>query len=81
MTLTKRRIGKLAQARRPRGPLIKESPLFWQAIDAQPGWTYPSMGAQLVLFGGAKVGMSREVQVAKTGANKLIMLLKKQEGK
>ena len=36
---TKKAIGKLAQARRPRGPLIetKNTPLFYQAVEQMDG--------------------------------------------
>ena len=79
----KRTIGKLAQARRPRSAVIEQhsTPPFYQAIEAADGWTYPTMGEQLMLYVKATavgtVKMAREVHSASLGTKKLIAYLNK----
>lgn len=83
---TKKAIGKLAQARRPRGPLIetKNTPLFYQAVEQMDGWTYPVLGQQLGLYVKATamgtIAMSRESHASSTATKKLIMTLIKKGG-
>lgn len=66
---TRREIGELARRRaasraeQAEAPQEPEVPLIWKAMEALDGFTYPTMGAQLVLAGG-KYGMSREVHAA-----------------
>jgi hypothetical protein len=67
---TRREVGKLAQRRRalkaeaePKGIDVDDPALLREAMKALDGYTYPMMGAQLVLAG-AKFGMSRESHAA-----------------
>ena len=68
---TRRAIGKLAQQRlaakaekaAAEQPEQSGPPLIFQAMDALPGYTYPTLGPQLVLAGKG-YALSREVHVA-----------------
>lgn len=75
-------MGKLAQARKKEQ--VKAAPkqpaLIFQAMEQLPGYTYPTMGAQLVIYH-AQLSLSREQHVGGTKARKLILLLTKKEGK